>query len=150
MATLNSNEVTRVYGSETTITSSTARTGDYAFAANGGLQVATFSYTSTAAGSGGNVHNLTVLPLNAVVVGAALQCDAGYGGSASSTLTFKIDTVDIGTAIGIGTSGTSGYQAGNGTKVLLGAAGLVTLTESGHAISGDKAVSGQIFYYVAD
>ena len=64
MAT-NSNEVTRVYGSETTITASTARTGDYAFAASGGLQVATFSYTSTAAGSGGTVYNLTVLPLNA-------------------------------------------------------------------------------------
>jgi hypothetical protein len=151
MSTFNSNEVTRVYGSTTSIGLTTERTGDSFFAAGlNGLQVASFSYTRGDADSGGHVYNLTVLPRNAVVVGAALQNDAGYGGSGSSTLTFAVDGVDIGSAIGIGTSGTGGFQAGNGAKISGTAVGLVTLTESGHAMAASKNASGQIFYYVAN
>jgi hypothetical protein len=157
MATFNSNEVTRVYGDVGTTSGggtiglTTERTGDYAFAAGpNGLQVASFSYTRGGADSVAHVYNLTVLPRNAVVVGAALLTDSGYGGSGSSALTFKVDTVPIGSAIAIGTSGEGGFQSGNGAKIDGTAVGLVTLTESGHAMAASKNASGQIFYYVAD
>tara|TARA_R100000353_G_scaffold106653_1_gene76760 strand:- start:1361 stop:1819 length:459 start_codon:yes stop_codon:yes gene_type:complete len=149
MATLNSNEITRVYGSTTSIDATTERTGDYAFAANGGLQVANFSFTSTAAGSGGDVINLTCLPKDAVVVGIAVQPGAGFGGHASSAITLKVDSVTVGSALTINTSSssvTNGYFSGNGLKV--SGAGLVTMTQNAQAFAADIAVEGQVFYFV--
>lgn len=155
MPTLNSNEITRVYGdvgttaSGVAITAATERTGDYAFAANGGLQVANFSFTSTAAGSGGDVINLTCLPLNAVVVGIAVQPNAGFGGHASAAITLKVDTIAVGSALTVNTGGssvTNGYFSGNGLKV--SGAGLVTMTQNAQAFAADIAVEGQVFYFI--
>jgi|TARA_R100000479_G_scaffold140353_1_gene76272 hypothetical protein len=149
MATLNSNEITRVYGSTTSIDATTERTGDYAFAVDGGVQVASFSFTSTAAGSGGDVINLTCLPLNAVVVGIAVQPESGFGGHASAAITLKVDSVTVGSALTINTSSssvTNGYFSGNGLKV--SGAGLVTMTQNAQAFAGDKLVEGQVFYFV--
>ena len=152
MATYNSTEVTRVYGSESTITASTERTGDYAFAAGiTGLQVASFNVTRPNNTTGGDTYNLTVLPKDAVIIGASFQSDTAWGGSGSSALTFRLDGTDIATAVTIGTSGKTFFQSGNGRQVgsALAANGLVELDESSHAKTASATGTGQIFYYVA-
>ena len=152
MATYNSTEVTRVYGSETTITASTERTGDYAFDVGiTGLQVASFNVTRPNNTTGGDTYNLTVLPKDAVIVGASFQSDTAWGGSGSSALTFRLDGTDIASAVTIGTTGKSFFQSGDGRKVgdANAAVGLVELDESSHAKTANATGTGQIFYYVA-
>ena len=158
MAIYNSTEITRVYGDVGstagggTITASTERTGDYAFNVGiKGLQVASFNVTRPGNTTGGDTYNLTVLPEGAVIIGAAFQSDTAWGGSGSSTLTFRLDGTDIATAAAIGTSGKTFFQSGDGRKVgdANAANGLVELDESSHAKTASVTGSGQIFYYVA-
>ena len=154
MPTLNSNEITRVYGSEVTITADTVKGGDdNLFNRQGGLQIAPYSFTSTAAGSGGDIINLTILPKDAVVVGATIRAEASFGNHASAAVTFRIDGTaaadNIGSAITVNTGGSSVLFAstfGNGHKV--SGAGLVTMTQNAQEFNGSKAVEGEILYYV--
>ena len=152
MATLNSTQMNNVYGTTTTIAAGTEKAGeDHLFASGIGIKAAEYSFTSTAAGSGGDVINLLQLPAGAVVVGCTFRADDGFGGNASSAITFAYDGTDVGTAITINTGGSSVNNAGTTlTSISTTGVGLVTMTQSAHAFAADKAVAGEVLYYIND
>ena len=152
MATLNSTQMTNVYGSTTTIAAGTEKAGDdHLFDGGDGIKAAKYSFTSTAAGSGGDVINLVQLPADAVVVGCTFRADDGFGGNASSAITFAYDGTDIGAAITINTGGSSVNNSGTTlTSVSTTGVGLVTMTQSAHAFAADKSVAGEVLYFISE
>lgn len=153
MAT-NSTQITEVYGSNTTITSSTAKDGTQKlFDSNtNAVEVKTAKFDFVSAAAAQDTFNLTVLPEGAVVLNATLQTSGALGSDSSTRINFKIDDVQIGTAGGMGAINSGAVQIHSGwdqAPVAATGIGLVTAVVSGsNTVSGSITCTGQIFYYV--
>ena len=153
MAT-NSTQITEVYGSNTSITASTAKDGTQKlFDSNTNaveIKTAKFDFVSAAAAQ--DTFNLTVLPQGAVVLNATLQTSGALGSDSSTRINFFIDGVQIGTHDSIGAINSGAVQKHTGwdqAPVAATGIGLVTAVVSdSNTVSGSITCTGQIFYYV--
>lgn len=153
MAT-NSTQITEVYGSNTSITASTAKDGTQKlFDSNtNAVEVKTAKFDFVSAAAAQDTFNLTVLPQGAVVLNATLQTSGALGSDSSTRINFKIDDVQIGTADGMGAINSGAVKIHSGwdqAPVAATGIGLVTAVVSGsNSVSGSITCTGQIFYYV--
>ena len=153
MAT-NSTQITEVYGSNTSITASTAKDGTQKlFDSNtNAVEVKTAKFDFVSAAAAQDTFNLTVLPQGAVVLNATLQTSGALGGDSSTRINFFIDDVQIGTHDSIGAINSGAVTVHSGwdqAPVAATGIGLVTAVVSdSNTVSGSITCTGQVFYYV--